>query len=330
MRVPRVLVAPDAFKGTFSAAAVADALGRGFATAGWEADRCPVADGGEGTLEILVAALDGWRELVSATDPLGRPVDAELGFIEDGAIAIVEVAQSSGLGLVAEDDRDPWRASTRGTGGLVAAAAVAGVLEIWVAAGGSATTDGGRGAIEAITECGGLHGARLVVLCDVETPFEDAPRIFAPQKGANAAMVARLEERLAAFAAELPSDPRGVPATGAAGGLAGGLWAAFGAELRPGAAAVLDALGIDARMRHADLVVAGEGCLDEQSFGGKVVGELARRAREAGVPLRVVAGSTTLAREAWAGFGLERVAVASTLDEIEAAGRELVAAFPGP
>jgi glycerate kinase len=176
---------------------------------------------------------------------------------------------------------------------------------------------------EAICEGGGLGATRLVVLCDVETAFEDAPRIFGPQKGADAATVARLEERLDAYARELPRDPRGVRGTGVAGGLSGGLWAAFGAELRPGAAAVLDALNVDARMRAAQLVVAGEGCVDEQSFGGKVVGELVRRARDAGVPVHAVAGSTTLPEAEWAGVGLRRVWTASTLEEIEAAGRAL-------
>jgi glycerate kinase len=317
----RVLVAPDAFKGTFDAPTVADALARGLEDAGWEADRCPVADGGEGTMELLVGALGGRLEEVAATDPLGRPVTCRLGLAGD--TAIVEVAQASGLGLVAPAERDAWRASTRGTGELVVAAVAAGAREIVVAGGGSATTDGGRGAIEAIRSGGGLGAARLVVLCDVETAFEDAPRIFGPQKGADAETVARLEERLAAFARELPRDPRGVPRTGVAGGLSGGLWAAFDAELRPGAAAVLDALGVDARMRACQLVVAGEGRVDEQSFGGKIVGELVRRARAAGVPIEAVAGSTTLDAAEWERVGLRRVWTASTLEEIEAAGRSL-------
>jgi len=324
MRALRALVAPDAFKGTFAAAAVADALARGFEAAGWEADRCPVADGGEGTMELLVAALGGRVEGACAADPLGRPVACSVGFAgAGGATAIVEVAQASGLGLVDEAERDAWRASTRGTGELIAFAARAGAREILVAAGGSATTDGGRGAIEAIEAGGGLRGARLVVLCDTETAFEDAPRVFAPQKGADAEMVARLERRLSAFAATLPRDPRGVRATGAAGGLSGGLWAAFGAELRPGAAAVLDALGVDARMGECSLVVAGEGRLDAQSFGGKVVGELARRAGGLGVPVHVVAGSATLPESEWVPAGLARVWVASTLEEIEAAGQRI-------
>jgi glycerate kinase len=319
--MPRALVAPDSFKGTFDAPTVADALARGLEEAGWEADRCPVADGGEGTLELLAGALGGRLETVAATDPLGRPATCRVGYAGD--TAIVEVAQASGLGLVAPAERDAWRASTRGTGELVVAAVAAGAREIIVAGGGSATTDGGRGAIEAIRDGGGLGAARLVVLCDVEIAFEDAPRIFGPQKGADAATVARLEERLDAFARELPRDPRGVPATGVAGGLSGGLWAAFDAELRPGAAAVLDALGVEARMRAAQLVVTGEGCIDEQSFGGKVVGELVRRAGVIGVPVQAVAGATTLPEAQWAGVGLERVWTASTLKEIAAAGRAL-------
>jgi glycerate kinase len=317
----RVLVAPDSFKGTLDAPSVADALARGLEDAGWEADRCPVADGGEGTLELLASALGGQFETVPATDPLGRPVTCRVGFAGD--TAIVEMAQASGLALVAPAERDAWRASTRGTGELVMAAVAAGAREIIVAGGGSATTDGGRGAIEAIRDGGGLGAARLVVLCDVETAFEDAPRIFGPQKGADAATVERLEERLDAFARELPRDPRGVPATGVAGGLSGGLWAAFGAELRPGAAAVLDALGVDGQMRGAQLVVTGEGCVDEQSFGGKVVGELVRRGRRVCVPVHAVAGSTTLSESQWQAVGLERVWTASTLDEIAAAGRAL-------
>ncbi|MEA2241782.1 MAG: glycerate 2-kinase [Solirubrobacteraceae bacterium] len=322
----RALVAPDSFKGTFDAPTVADALARGLEEVGWDADRCPVADGGEGTLELLTGALGGRLETVSATDPLGRPVTCRVGFAGD--TAIVEMAQASGLGLVAPAERDAWRASTRGTGELVVAAVAAGTRQIIVAGGGSATTDGGRGAIEAIRDGGGLGAARLVVLCDVETVFEDAPRIFGPQKGADPATVARLEERLDAFARELPRDPRGVPATGVAGGLSGGLWAAFGAELRPGAAAVLDALGVDGRMRGAQLVVTGEGRLDEQSFGGKVVGEVVRRGLSFGVPVHAVAGSTTLPEARWLTVGLARVWTASTLDEIAAAGRALGAVAP--
>ncbi|MGI8729353.1 MAG: glycerate kinase family protein [Solirubrobacteraceae bacterium] len=317
----RALIAPDSFKGTFDALTVAGALARGLQRAGWEADRCPVADGGEGTMALLARALGGRLVEARASDPLGRPVDCR--FALAGETAIVEMAQASGMARVADHERDAWAASTRGTGELILAAVAAGAREILVAVGGSATTDGGRGAIDAIAAGGGLGATRLAVLCDVECPFEDAARVFGPQKGADTALVARLEDRLATLAGELPRDPRGVPATGAAGGLSGGLWAAFDAELRPGAPAVLDALGVDERMRAAQLVVAGEGRIDEQSFGGKIVGELARRARAAGVALHVVAGCCELAREQWASVGIERVWTASTLAEIEAAGLAL-------
>lgn len=323
---PLALVAPDSFKGTFDAPTVARALGDGLVEAGWEADLCPVADGGEGTMALLVEALGGELVAARASGPLGRPLDCRFGLVDGGATAIVETAQASGLGLVAADARDAWAASTYGTGQLIVAAAATGARTIQVAVGGSATTDGGAGAIEAIRAGGGLGATRLEVLCDVETAFEQAARVFGPQKGADEAMVARLEGRLAALAEALPKDPRGIRATGCAGGLSGGLWAAFDAELRAGAPAVLEALGVDTRIAAAQLVVAGEGCVDEQSFGGKIVGELVRRARAAGVPIHAVAGMSRLSDdEAWA-TGLARVWTASTLAEIAATGRALGAA----
>ena len=320
---PRALVAPDSFKGTFDAPTVARALASGLREAGWETDLCPVADGGEGTLALLVEARGGELVEVGAHDPLGRRVDCSFGLVDGGATAIVEMAQASGLALVAAAERDAWRASTAGTGELILAAAGSGAREILVAVGGSATTDGGAGAIAAIRAGGGIGDARLVVLCDVESAFEDAPRRFGPQKGADPELVARLEERLGALAATLPRDPRGVRFGGCAGGLSGGLWAAFGAELRAGASAVLDALGVDARIRAAQLVVAGEGCLDEQSFGGKIVGELVRRAAAAGVAVDAVVGTSRLSEEAAAQAGLQRVWTASTLAQITAAGHML-------
>ncbi len=320
----RALVAPDSFKATFDAATVTEALADGLRQAGWEADRCPVADGGEGTMVLLAAALGGELVPARASDPLGRPVDCHFAIAGDSAI--VEMAQASGLSLVAEGERDPWRASTRGTGELIAAAIARGASEVLVAVGGSATTDGGAGAIEAIEAAGGIGDARLVVLCDVEAAFEDAPLLFGPQKGAGADMVARLQERLDELARALPKDPRGVRATGCAGGLSGGLWAAFDAELRPGAPAVLDALGVDERMRRCDIVIAGEGCVDAQSFAGKIVGELVRRSQAAGVPIHAVVGSSKLDPADWASVGLERVWVAPTLEEISAAARALATA----
>jgi glycerate 2-kinase len=323
-----VLVAPDSFKGTFSAAQVAGAIGRGLERAGLlPPDLCPVADGGEGTLDALLTRLGGEYVAAEVTDPLGRPVRAGYALLEDGGTALVEMAAASGLGLVAEDERDAWAASTYGTGELIAAAIEAGAQVILVAVGGSATTDGGTGAVAAIEEAGGLRGAKIVVLSDVRTPFEEAARVFGPQKGADPDMVTRLTERLHEQAAAFPRDPRGLPMTGGAGGLSGGLWAACGATLEAGAPFVLDALDFDERMRASRAVVTGEGKLDEQTLQGKLVGEIGTRARQAGVPLHAIVG-----RDALDPFGkriidLQLVQEATTLEELEAAGETLGAAL---
>jgi glycerate 2-kinase len=316
-----VLVAPDSFKGTFSATEVAAAIGRGLQDAGRPVDLCPVADGGEGTLDALAAGLGAERRTAPVTDPLGRSIEAEFGLA--GEVALIDTAAASGLSLVAEAERDALAASTAGTGELIAAAAQAGARVVYLGVGGSATTDGGAGAVKAIERAGGLGEARLVVLCDVRTPFEDAARIFAPQKGAGPDEVKRLTARLNALARRLDRDPRGVPMTGAAGGLSGGLWAAFGAELVPGAAFVLDEVGFDARMRAARAVITGEGKLDMQSLVGKVVSEVATRARQSGVPCHAVVGTRELDSMGARILDLDRVIEASTLAELESAGRSL-------
>ncbi len=326
MTVPErpVLVAPDSFKGTFRASEVAGAIGRGLERAGlMPPDLCPVADGGEGTLDALLPGLGGEVVAADAHDPLGRDLRGCFALVEDGGTAIVETATASGLGLVDEGERDAWAASTYGTGELIAAASQAGAQVIVVAVGGSATTDGGAGALEAIEEAGGLGGARLVVLCDVRTPFEDAPKVFGPQKGADPDMVARLEERLGKLAASWRRDPRGVPMTGCAGGLSGGLWAVHGAVLEPGAPWVLDALGFDERMRASRAVITGEGKLDEQTLQGKLVGEIGTRARQAGVPLHAIVGTDALDAFGKRMIDLMRVIEATDLDELEKAGEAL-------
>jgi glycerate kinase len=220
----RFLVAPDSFKGTFEAGAVAAAIAAGIEDGGAEAERCPVADGGEGTMAVLLEALGGQRRQVEVHDPLRRPIEASFGLLEEGETAIVEAAEASGLGLLAPEERDPERADTFGTGELIAAAIASGARQVLVAAGGSATTDGGRGAIEALRQAGLLGTGSIQVLCDVQAPYEDAARLFAPQKGADPEAVERLSGRLDRLAAELPRDPRGVPMSGCAGGLSGGLW----------------------------------------------------------------------------------------------------------
>jgi glycerate kinase len=330
----RFLVAPDSFKGTFTATEVAEAIAAGIEAGGGEADRCPVADGGEGTMAVLLAALGGELRSAPVSDPLRRPIEASFGLLTDGETAIVEMAQASGLPLLAPEDRDPERADTFGTGELIAAAIAAGARRVLVAVGGSATTDGGRGAIEALRQREAAFvlsptyarrrtnadQIRIEVLCDVRTPFEDAARVFAPQKGADAAAVERLSARLDALAAELPRDPRGVPMTGCAGGLSGSLWA-YGAELRSGAEFVLDALDFDARLARADAVISGEGRFDSQSLEGKIVGAIATRCAAVGKPLHLIVGQNAL-RDQLPG-GVTSATEAGTLEEIHEAAAKL-------
>lgn len=320
-----ILVAPDKFKGTFRAAEVAAALGRGVERAGRRADVMAVADGGEGTGEVLLLALGGETAGARVHDPLGRGLDVSYALLEDGGTAVVEAGAASGLALLDDAERDAETASSSGTGELVVAAIEAGAEVVLVCAGGTASTDGGRGAIEAIEAAGGLRGASLVVLCDARTPWERAAEVFAPQKGADAAGVKRLARRLRDYAGRLPRDPRGVALTGCGGGLSGGLWAAFGARLEPGAPFVLDALGFDGRMRAAQAVIAGEGRLDATTLQGKAVAEVATRARQAGVPAYAVVGTNQLDRFSQRILDLQDIREASTLAELEDAASELAA-----
>jgi len=315
------LVAPDSFKGTFSAAEVAAAIARGLRAGGREAVELPVADGGEGTMDVLLAALGGERRTVTASDPLGRPVQAAFVLLPGGDAALVEAAQASGLGLVAEAERDPWAASTYGTGEVIAAAVEAGAQRVIVTVGGSGTTDGGSGAVQALDDAG--VSPRLEVLCDVRTPFEDAPRVFGPQKGADPTTVKRLERRQAELAGKGPRDPRGMPMTGAAGGLSGGLWAHRHAQLIPGAPYVLNAIGFHEAMRESAFVVTGEGALDEQTLQGKAAGEVATQARQSGVTCHAVVGRSDLDEFQQRILDLVTVIEAGTEEEMEEAGRRL-------
>ena len=288
------LVCPDKFKGTLDAAAAAAAMTRGLERAGFdEIDALPLADGGEGTLDALVAALGGSRRVVRVTGPLGEPVDAEWAMLP-GGLAVVEMARASGLALTPRI-KDPLRASTRGTGELIGAAIRAGARRVIVGVGGSATTDGGLAALEALGWS--LGSVPVTVACDVSTPFLDAATVFAPQKGATEAQVALLTRRLASLADQYEQrtgvDVRALPGAGAAGGLAGGL-AAIGADLEPGFDVVAGAAGLDHALEGVDLVVTGEGKLDATSFAGKVVGGVLEWATDAGVPhAAVIVGQVT-------------------------------------
>lgn len=290
-----VVAAPDRFRGTAAAGEVAAAIARAVRAAGAECDVAPVADGGEGTLEVLGGAV----RVTTVRGPLGEPIAAEWR-MQDDRTAVVEMARASGLAVVGgRDGNDPLRASTAGTGELIAAALDAGARRVIVCAGGSATTDGGLAALTALNPRRRLHaGVELVVACDVDTLFVDAAEVFAPQKGATPAQVALLRRRLERLAQvyerDYGVDVRDLPGSGAAGGLAGGL-AAAGADLVPGFVVVADALGLAERIAGAGLVVTGEATLDAESFEGNAVGGVVDLATAAGVPVLVVAGDVVAA-----------------------------------
>ncbi|HVF74708.1 MAG TPA: glycerate kinase [Acidimicrobiales bacterium] len=286
--MPHVVAAPDKFRGTANAASVAAAVGRAAKAAGWTCDAVPMADGGEGILE----ALGGSVRRARVRGPLGEAVEAEWRL--QGRTAVIEMAQAAGLDLLGGPEwNDPMRASTAGVGDLINAAVSGGARKVIVGVGGSATTDGGLACLTALEPHARLRGVELVVACDVTTTFVDAAEHFAPQKGATAAQVALLRRRLERLAQvyedDYGIDVRALPGSGAAGGLAGGL-AALGATLVPGFDVVADAVGLAERIESADLVVTGEGFVDEHSFEGKVVGGVLELAAEAGVPALVVAG----------------------------------------
>jgi len=315
--VPRVLVAPDKFKGSLTATEVADAVARGL-TAGRpdvEVDRLPVADGGDGTLAAALAA--GFEAVpVTATGPTGEPV--ETAYARLGDVAVVEMADVSGLARLPGGRRQPLTATSRGTGELVAAALAAGARRVVLGIGGSATTDGGAGLLQALgadlldadgapvgpggaalerlarVDVGGvaaaLRGAEVVVACDVDNPLTGptgAAAVYGPQKGAGPDDVVLLDRCLARLADAVADatgrDLRDEPGAGAAGGVGFAALAVLGAQLRPGIDLLLDLLGFDRLVAGADLVVVGEGSLDGQSLRGKAPVGVARRARAAGV-----------------------------------------------
>jgi glycerate kinase len=325
----RVVIAPDKFKGTLTAREAATALAAGWRRVDRDADvdQVPVADGGEGTLDTLLDALGGRRERVTVSGPLGDPVDADFGLVEGagGPTAVVEMARASGLGLVSEARRDPLRASTRGTGQVIAAAAEHGPRRIIVCIGGSATNDGGAGMAQAlgvrlldergrdlapggaalrrldrIDATGLLRGLRrveVVVACDVDNPLtgsRGASAVYGPQKGASPEDVRLLDDALGHFAAvvfrDLGIDVREVPGAGAAGGLGAGLVAFLGARLRPGFEVVAHALGLEGRLDGADVAVTGEGRYDTQTESGKAPAGVLRLARQTGCRTVLVAG----------------------------------------
>lgn len=302
-----VLIATAAFKGTLRAPVVAAALARGLEAGGWPVDPCPVADGGVGTLEVLLPALGGETAAVEVD---GRAVG--IGLIEDGGTALVELYRALG------DDAG----SSAPAGELLLAADATGAEVLLVAAGDLIASDGGAGAVEAIAGGGGIR-ASLVVLCDVRTAVDRVAEALAGAGDLERPRAQAFGRRLDALAERLPRDPRGVAHSGAGGGIAGALWAACGARLESGASFVLGALDFDARMRAARAVIVGEGRLDLGTLAGKAPGEIATRARQGGVPCFAAVGTRTLDAFGARILDLQAVLEAGDTDALEVAGRRL-------
>ena len=325
----RVLIAPDKFKGTLTAVQAAEAIAAGWRRADSDAelDLAPMADGGDGTLDTLSEAMGGRRVRQRVAGPLGDPVDAEFALIQrpGDLMAVVEMARASGLSLVTERRLDPMRATSRGTGELILAAAREGAETILVGIGGSATIDGGAGMAQAVgirlldeqgrdlppgggalvrlarIDMSGLDpvvaSRRVVAATDVDNPLtgpKGAATVYGPQKGAGPEDVAVLDRALAHLAVvilrDLGIDVRTIPGAGAAGGLGAGLVAFLGAHLRPGVDVVMDAVGLEERIRRSDLAITGEGRFDQQSLRGKVPAGVLRLASENHVRAVVICG----------------------------------------
>lgn len=340
----RIVVAPDSYKGSLTAAEVCEALETGLRRAcrDIEVVRVPMADGGEGTVQSLVDATGGRIVNVRATGPLGDPVDAFYGVLGDGATAVIEMAAASGLPLAPPERRNPLIATTRGTGELIAAAFAGGCRKFIIGIGGSATNDGGAGMAQALgarlvdadgrdvgpggaalarvasVDLSGipqeLRACEFVVACDVDNPLtgpRGASAVYGPQKGATPEMVQALDSALSAYAEAvaraLGADVaalRDAPGAGAAGGLGFGLMAFLGAQLRRGVEIVVDAVGLKGRLKGADLVITGEGRTDFQTLFGKTPMGVANAAAEQGIPVVIISGSISGDARGLYGYGI--------------------------
>jgi glycerate kinase len=325
----KIVIAPDSFKGNLDAMQVARAVEHGIRRVLPDAVcvKVPMADGGEGTVQSLVDAAGGRFIIRKVCGPAGRPVRARYGLLADGTTAVIEMAEASGLPLVRGASRNPLTTTTYGTGELIADALDRGARRILIGIGGSATNDGGAGMAQALgvrfldargrpirkrigggmldriaaIDCSGIHpglsGARVTVACDVDNPLcgpRGAAHVFGPQKGATPAMVRRLDANLRKFGGlirrELGIDIMHLRGAGAAGGLGGGLVAFANATLRSGIDIVIEAVGLDAHLRNADLVITGEGRVDFQTAFGKTPAGVAKAARRRRVPVVAIGG----------------------------------------
>ncbi len=307
----KVVVAMDSMKGCLDSLSASRALADGISQQfeGAEVVCVPVADGGEGTAEAMAFGNSRFVKQNSVvTGPLGEEVAAEWYWDEGNGIAVMDMAAVAGLALVDESRRDPLKASTYGVGELIMEAVAKGAKKILLGLGGSATVDGGMGAVRALTqeqsdaliEKIGIEDVELDLLCDVAAPFtgeRGAARIFGPQKGASAEDVEMLEERLDEIRRKV-MESRGIdlnefPGSGAAGGLAGGLIAFAGGKIVKGASTVLDAIGFDDIIDGADLIITGEGSSDRQTLMGKIPFEILQRGKRKEVPVWLVAGKVS-------------------------------------
>lgn len=340
----RIVIAPDSFKECLEAPAVAQAIARGWRRVFPEVETVlvPMADGGEGTVEALVAATGGSKIEAAVTGPMGHAVTAVYGILGGGRTAVIEMAAASGLPLVPISARDPRLATTRGTGELMRDALDRGLRRIILGIGGSATNDGGAGMAQALgfslldaagaelppggaalahlcqiddaKKHPGLEGAEILVACDVQNPLcgpSGASRVYGPQKGAGEAAAAELDQALRHFAAvvkaALGADVLAMPGAGAAGGLGAGLAAFAGARLCRGAEVVADACALRERIAGADLVITGEGRLDAQTAHGKTPAAVARIAKAAGVPVVAIAGTLAEDYAALQAMGIDAI-----------------------
>jgi len=340
----RIVIAPDSYKESLTALEVATEIEAGFREVFPDADyvKLPLADGGEGTVAAMVAATGGTLVEVDVTGPLGEPVMASYGLTGDRKTAVVEMAAASGLALVAPERRNPLVTTTRGTGELIKAALDAGVCHLIIGIGGSATNDGGAGMLQALgvklqdhagreIGFGGgrladleridisgldprLESCRIEAACDVNNPLtgpNGASAVFGPQKGATPEMVAQLDANLSRYAGLISRDlglrVDQVPGAGAAGGMGAALLAFFGTQLRSGIEIVMEAVGLEAYVRDADLVITGEGRIDSQTINGKTPIGVARLAKRYGKPVIGIAGCLASDAGVVHGHGIDAV-----------------------
>lgn len=327
MTLNKIVVAPDSFKGSLSSSEVVDICCEAIRDVFQDAEivGLPIADGGEGTVEVLTDSFGGDRVETEVENPVGKKIVARYLLSSDGREAVMEMAQASGLCLLSPEERDPLLASTYGVGEMIMDAVDRGCRKIFMGIGGSATNDGGMGMLRALgfrffDKDGkelqgrgmdlekvvridssdinrGIRGVEFVVACDVDNPLvgeRGASFVFAPQKGADHSMVLRLDRGMRNFAEvikrELGMDVGSMPGAGAAGGLGGAFAAFLGGRLRSGIDMVLDAVGFDEKVKGADLILTGEGSIDRQSLMGKVLSGVLKRAKNQNVPLVAVSG----------------------------------------